>query len=92
MDKKSEAELHRDFKRWIELIDHAAHAENEVDREIPALQAVKLEQKWINAGNELWNTLHDLYEQWFDTVDRTRSRAATHARSAVQDTRSRPCA
>lgn len=73
--QQTEYELHRDFRRWTQLVDDAAHAENEVDRELPALRAAALKQKWINTASELWRTLQELHEQWFDTVDPTSTRA-----------------
>ncbi|WP_330230580.1 hypothetical protein OHA40_32310 [Nocardia sp. NBC_00508] len=62
--------LPQDFNRWAELVDRAAHAENEVEREGPASAAAELEEKWIRAAAEDWRTLHD---QWCERIDRTRA-------------------
>lgn len=73
MERTTEYELYRDFGLWTELVDRAAHAENEVEREIPVSRAAELEQKWTSTASELWRTLHELYEQWYETVDRLRA-------------------
>ncbi|MET8777170.1 hypothetical protein AB0H49_05260 [Nocardia sp. NPDC050713] len=63
--------LHQDFKRWSELVDRAAHADNEVEREKPALAAAELESKWTRTATEVWRTLHD---QWCESIDQTPAR------------------
>ncbi|MBF6469997.1 hypothetical protein IU427_33310 [Nocardia beijingensis] len=87
MDRESELELHKDFGRWTELVDRAAHAQNEVDRAIPALQAVELEQKWIYAG-EHWRTLRESYYLWYEYLARVRKRTDANIRAAIRDHRS----
>ncbi|MFR9773757.1 hypothetical protein [Nocardia sp. SC052] len=56
-------ELHQDFRRWLEFVDHAAHAENEVEGERPAMRSAELAQKWIANFAEEWNAMCDLHEQ-----------------------------
>ncbi|MFI6369042.1 hypothetical protein ACIBG0_40770 [Nocardia sp. NPDC050630] len=63
MDSKTECELRADFQHWLELVDHAAHAENEVEREKSAQRAVELEQKWRCIAAEDGNALHELQVQ-----------------------------
>ncbi|MGV9823488.1 hypothetical protein [Nocardia xishanensis] len=70
MHKAIEDALHQDFNRWSELVDRAAHADNEVEREKPALAAAELEMKWTSIATEVWTTLHD---QWCERIDRTRA-------------------
>ncbi|WP_067464682.1 hypothetical protein [Nocardia amamiensis] len=70
MGKKVVDALHQDFHRWSELVDRAAHADNEVERERPALAAAELETKWIRTAADDWRTLHD---QWCESIDRTRA-------------------
>lgn len=70
MRKNVEDALHQDFNRWSELVDRAAHADNEVEREKPVLAAAELEMKWIRTAAEEWRTLHD---QWCERIDRTRT-------------------
>ncbi|MFX0578351.1 hypothetical protein [Nocardia nepalensis] len=72
MRTKVEDALHQDFNRWSELVDRAAHADNEFERERPALAAAELEMKWIRTAAEDWRTLHD---QWCERIDRTRTTA-----------------
>ncbi|WP_431952244.1 hypothetical protein [Nocardia lijiangensis] len=67
---KIEDALHQDFNRWSELVDRAAHADNEVEREKPALAAAELEMKWTRTATEVWKTLHD---QWCERIGRTRA-------------------
>ncbi|MEV6257394.1 hypothetical protein ACIHAX_31260 [Nocardia sp. NPDC051929] len=69
MHKKAEQALHQDFHRWTALVDRAAHAENEVERENPALAAAELQEKWTRTAPEGWRTLHS---QWCDRIDPTR--------------------
>ncbi|WP_433724545.1 hypothetical protein ACQP0C_27615 [Nocardia sp. CA-129566] len=64
MDSKVEGELNADFQRWIELVDRAAHAENEVEREKPALRVAELDEKWTSAAAENW---HEMRENWYET-------------------------
>ncbi|MFQ6326888.1 hypothetical protein ACLMAL_12185 [Nocardia sp. CWNU-33] len=61
MNRKAAHRLRQDFNHWTELVDRAAHAENEVEREQPALRAAELEQKWISTYLEDWNTMRDIY-------------------------------
>ncbi|MFE9319924.1 hypothetical protein ACIHDR_09585 [Nocardia sp. NPDC052278] len=70
MHKKVEEALHQDFDRWTELVDRAAHAENEVEREKPALAATELQMKWSRTAAEDWRTLHD---HWCEGIDRMRA-------------------
>ncbi|MEU7629729.1 hypothetical protein AB0C34_07040 [Nocardia sp. NPDC049220] len=69
----TESELHQDFRRWTELVDRAAHAENEVERETPAVRAAELERKWIFAAADDWNTMRNRHEQWCERIDRRRA-------------------
>ncbi len=89
MHKKVENALHQDFNRWTELVDRAAHAENEVERERPALAAAELEEKWIHTAAEGWRTLHD---QWCERIDRTRVRVKSEIRSATSRIAESNCA
>ncbi|MGW4330878.1 hypothetical protein ACWEKR_33970 [Nocardia sp. NPDC004573] len=84
MNRKSELELHQDFGRWAELVDRAAHAENEVDSEAPALQAAELEKKWTYAG-EYWRTLRELYDLWYENVARIQKRTGVTRRADIRD-------
>ncbi|MGY2025338.1 hypothetical protein [Nocardia gipuzkoensis] len=72
MRKQVEDALHQDFNRWTALVDHAAHAENEVEREKPAVAAAELEKKWMRTAAENWRTLHD---QWCEVTSRKRASA-----------------
>ncbi|WP_280244057.1 hypothetical protein [Nocardia abscessus] len=83
MERTIEVELYQDFGLWTELVDRAAHAENEVEREIPALRAAELEQKWTSTTSELWRTLHELHEQWYEIVDRLRAGSKSEAYADV---------
>lgn len=64
MQWAKQAELLNDFESWVRLIDWAAHAENEVERENPALRAEELARKWRSVAAEDWNALCDQHEQW----------------------------
>ncbi|WP_157172546.1 hypothetical protein [Nocardia pneumoniae] len=90
MERTIENELYRDFGLWTELVDRAAHAENEVEREIPALRSAELKQKWISTAGELWRSLHELYERWYETVDRLQAETKSVAYGDVDN--SRQCA
>lgn len=79
MRKKVDDALQQDFDRWTELVDFAAHAENEVEREKPALAAAELEMKWIRTAAEDWTALHD---EWCESIDRTRARVNSETPSA----------
>ncbi|MFF7944811.1 hypothetical protein ACFZC5_34400 [Nocardia gamkensis] len=57
MDSKIVDELNADFRHWSELVDFAGHAENEVERVKPALEAAALERKWLSVAGEAWNEL-----------------------------------
>ncbi len=87
MERMIENELYRDFGLWTELVDRAAHAENEVDREIPALRSAEIEQKWISTAGELWRFLHELYDRWYETVDRLRAETKSVAYVDVDNSR-----
>ncbi|WP_406230479.1 hypothetical protein [Nocardia sp. NBC_01009] len=92
MYRKVDYELHQDFKRWTELIDRAAHAENEVEREKPALQAAALEEKWSCTAAEFWRIMRDLHERRYENIALVRARARAEMRTDIDDPRSRPCA
>lgn len=59
MDSKFEERLIVDFRRWSELVDFSAHAENEVERKGPALKAVALERKWMAVAADAWNDMRN---------------------------------
>lgn len=79
MHKTVEKALHQDFNRWTELVDRAAHGENEVEREKPALAAAELEERWVHAAAEDWRILHD---QWCERIDRMRASVTSEIRAA----------
>ncbi|MBF6223384.1 hypothetical protein IU479_35540 [Nocardia abscessus] len=64
MQLAEKTELLKDFECWVKLVDWAAHAENEVERENPAVRAEELARKWRSVAAEDWNALCDQYEQW----------------------------
>lgn len=64
MQTETQRELNRDFTRWIALIDLAGHAENEVERERPALCAAELSRKWRTAAPVEWDAMRAQYAPW----------------------------
>ncbi|MGO4613217.1 hypothetical protein AB4305_21345 [Nocardia sp. 2YAB30] len=82
MHKKVENALRQDFERWAELVDRAAHGENEVEREKPALAAAALKMQWIRAAAEDWRALH---EQWCERIYPTQSGVKSEIPSQIAE-------
>lgn len=56
-----EQEIDKDFSRWAQLIDWAAHAENEVEAAQPAARAAALAKKWVSLAPTKWDALRAQY-------------------------------
>ena len=61
---KLDQQLHTDYHRYAELIDHAAHGENEVDRGQFARRAEELREYWQMTAPREWQQLRELQQQW----------------------------
>lgn len=65
--------LHTDYARYAELIDRAAHGENEVDRGHFARSAAELREYWAMTAPEEWEQVSQLHQQWQTDPERTRA-------------------
>lgn len=74
---KLDQRLHGDYRRYAELVDHAAHGENEVDRGQFARQAAELREYWQMTAPADWQQLRELQQQW--ETDPATARASTQA-------------
>lgn len=71
-------QLHTDYARYVELIDHAAHGENEVDRGHFARSAAELREYWEMTEPTEWKQVQDLHQQWQTDPERTRAEAVAY--------------
>ncbi|MGY2063273.1 hypothetical protein ACW9HQ_50985, partial [Nocardia gipuzkoensis] len=77
---KLDQQLHTDYRRYAELLDHAGHAENEVDRAEFGRRANDIEQQWTAQAPQDWQIMRELHQGWQDDPNHAREMADAELR------------
>lgn len=77
---KTDHRMRTDYLRYIELIDHAGHGENEYDREQFARRAEELREYWEMTAPHDWAAMRELHQMWQTDPENARQFTASELR------------